>query len=319
MSAVNLAAWVFIVLAVIFLLNAFGILSVPGLSVLGTNNPNVTPPAPITSGVPVGSQACVLSTDQTLQVRTSDNDRPGTTLASTNVVFLNAQTGDVNPGGTSTNPGSTYNVLANTTNYFKGLGSVTTGCIANPQLPLTEKGVDTAVSTAVFNADGVTSNTVTNLTVGSGGVTTAFVNLAQSANYKHLGGVDGRFTVYVNATNVTDWNPSSMSLVFDNTPCVSLGAASPAVQTATPNAIGGVIVYSAVCTGDFAPQDGSIHKLAVRIAAANSVNPGIQDMGVNFAGVDYYQNTVSGAVQLGSVKDDGSAIQAMQGATIHIQ
>jgi len=319
MSAVNLAAWVFIALAAVFLLNAFGVVSVPGLSVLGgVNNPNVNPPAPITAGPNTG-QACVLSTAQTLQVQATDADRPGTTLSPTNTVYLNSQTGSLNPGGTSTIPGTTYNVLSNTTNYFKGLGSVTTGCVANPQLPLTEKGVDTAVSTAVFNADGVTSNSVTNLSIGTGGVTTAYVNLAQSANYKHLGGVDGRFSVYVNATNVTDWNPSSMSVVFDNTACVPLGSASPAVQTATPSAIGGVIIYSAVCTGDFAPQDGSIHKLAVRLAAGSSIDPGIQDVGVNFAGVDYYKNTVSGAVQLGSVKDDGSAIQTMQGATIHVQ
>lgn len=314
---------IFILLGIValggFLLNAAGIIRLPGFAVLGANNPGVTPPAPTATGTNGVTGACVLSSPQTLAVQVTDADRPGTVLSSTNTVYLNSQTGQLNPGGTTTTPGGNYNVLSNTTNYFKGLASFQTDCSVSPPAPLSEKGVDTAVSTAVFNADGVTSNSVTNLTVGTGGVTTAYVNLAQSANYKHLGGVDGRFTVYINATNVTDWNPSSMSLVFDNTPCVQTGAASPAVQTATPSAVGGVIVYNAVCTGDFAPQDGSIHKLAVRIAAASSIDPGIQNMGVNFAGVDYYKNTVSGAVQLGSVKDDGSAVQAMQGATIHIQ
>lgn len=319
MNLVNVAAGFFIIIALLYLANSFGVINVPGLSI-GANSPNVNPPAPIATGSNGLTGACVLSSPQVLAVQVTDADRPGTVLAPTNTVYLNAQTGQLNPGGTTTSPGSSYNVLSNTTNYFKGLGSFTTDCAVSPPAALSEKGVDTAVGTAVFNSDGVTSNAVTNLSVGANAGAAAIIKLSQSASYKHLGGVDGRFAVYVNATNVTDWNPSQMSITFNGVACTPLGSASPAVQTSTPTAIGGVIIYSAVCTGDFPAQSsGTPYNLVVGLYSSSGANPGIQDVGVNFAGVDYYKNTVSGVVQLGAVKDDGSAIQAMQGATIHVQ
>jgi hypothetical protein len=183
---------------------------------------------------------------------------------------------------------------------------------------LTQKEVDTAVSTQVFNNDGVTKNTVSaNQSVGSGSTVTMSMNMVQSANYKHIGCHDKRFAVYVNATNQSDWDASQWAVTFDGVPCAPLGTVA-GVSQAAPASVVGSVVYSAICSGDFAPIDGATHKLGFRIQAQSGVNPGPQNVSINFMPVEYYLNTISGAVATGAVKNDGAAIQAVQSVLVYL-
>jgi hypothetical protein len=260
---------------------------------------------------------CNLATTQTLKNASYDADKPGTaTAGETAIVFLNAATGARNPGGLTTTPGVAYSVYTTGTNYFATLDSVTTGCTPSPTITQSQKAVDTSVSITAYDNDGISALGTTygagnNLSVGSGGSATAHVQLAQSAAYKHLSGKTGKFAVFLNATNVTDWNPSQMSILFDGAVCTPYGSAGLS-NAATPTALGGAVVIAAVCTGDFAVNDGSIHNLAVKYNAATGVNPGAQQTEVGIVGVDYYANTVTGAIEQGAVKDSGAAIQTMQ-------
>lgn len=305
--------WIIAIAAVV-------LVGIVGYSQLGAK------PAPLSIGggttggnqTSTGGTITVLGTTQTLSVASYDADKPGTGVSSSYTYYLNPSTGALSPGGNVTNPGTTYTVMGNVTGYFADIGSVTTGNLPSPSLTLTQKAVDTAVSLSVYNTNGVTANTeAANLTIGSAGSGTAQIQTAQSAAYKHLSGKSNKFAVYVNATNVTDWNPAQMSIVWDNTACTALGQ-SGLSNVATPSALKQVLVYAAVCNGDFLPNDGSPHKLSVKFVAASGTNPVDQDASVCLAGVDYYQDTTNGAVGEGAVKDSGAAIQTLQCATVNI-
>jgi hypothetical protein len=266
---------------------------------------------------------CNLATTQTLANASYDADKPGTKVAgAVATVYLNAGTGALAPGGFTTTPGTTYQVYTTASNFFATLDSVTPGCTPSPTIVQSQKEVDTAISLTAYDNDALSSlgagiGAGNNLTIGASGSATAHVQLAQSAAYKHLSGKTGKFAVFVNATNVTDWSPSQMSILFDGAVCTAYGSAGLS-NAATPSALGGSIVYAAVCTGDFAVNDGSIHKVAVKYNAATGVNPSAQNSWVSVVGIDYYANTVSGAIEQGAVKDSGAAIQTTQSVIVPI-
>lgn len=255
---------------------------------------------------------------QTLSAVSYDADKAGTSVSTGPVlVFTDATKGIVNPGNTSTTPGHSYTAYMVKSNYFSTVGAITTACTDSaPVLRLNQKAVDTAITISAKDSDGQTTNNDNSgiQAIGTGGAVTLHAKLSQSAAYKHISGDSGYFVAYVNATNMTDWNPSQMSMVIDSTPCVSLQAAGLS-NTATPTALVGTLVFSQACKFDFAPNDGSIHDLAIRVQAASTVNPGNQTVSLAFAGVDYYQNSISGAIEQGSVKDNGAAVQTLQGTS----
>lgn len=261
------------------------------------------------------TETCAVS-DLNLSVRSSDTDRPGTTLSSTNTIYDSE--GRIIASSAAVSSGQTYDVLAQTSGYLAAYESVAVGCTPTPSIQLSETGYDTSITSTVYNANGITANTVANnLTINNGSVAIAYDDLVQSASYKHLGGINDKFVVYLNASTASNFNPSQMAVTFDNQACPVLGSV-PNVQQATPTAIQGSVIYAAVCTGDFAPQDGSIHKLSVRIAANTGVTLSTATVGINYAPVDYYKNTITGAVEKGAVKDDGSAVQTMQTDIVYI-
>jgi len=270
---------------------------------------------PIT-GVPQG--ACVLSTQQTLGIASYDADQPGTsTPGATFVVYNNPTTGELNPGDDDTTPGETYTVYAEAANYFAALKPITTTCIAGPPVSLKQKAVDTAVVATVFNSDGVSPNTGGSQTVGVGGTAQVYVNMVQSANYLHLGGVDDRFVVYLSGDDITEWQPNQMSMIFDSKTCTPLAQSD--VQKAQPTTLSGsYLIYAAVCSGDFAPQDGNIHKLAIRLQASPGGAPGTQTLDVDFGGVDYYPNSITGVIEKGAADDTGTEVQALQNVGIDV-
>lgn len=260
------------------------------------------------------SQGCVLSVAQTLAVGSYNADKPGTTIATPSVqVFSDAATGKLNPGNMTTQPGYKYKAWAVKANYFGAADDITTGCVASPQLSLYQKAVDTAVSSTSFNANGVTLNTQTaNQTIGSSGVGSIHLKLQQSASYTHLSGANNKFSVFLTATNVTDWDTTQTVVSFDGKECTTYAGAQPTALTT------GVLVKGWDCDGDFSAIDGNLHTLDVRLAAANGVNPDSQSLIVNFVGNDLYQDTVTGVFKVGGVKNDGSAIQTMQTKTVYV-
>jgi len=263
-----------------------------------------------------GIVGCALSTTQTIANATYNADKPGTALSSAAVkVFTNPATGALNPGGLVTTPGGAYTLFFTASNYFSTEKAVTTGCVASPVVSVQQKAVDTVISKTAYENNGITALSATeNLTIGTSGSSTAHIKLAQSAAYTHLSGESGKFFVGVNVTAGTQNNyaPAQMSAVFDGVPCVAYTSAGLS-NSATPTVITGVYLTGWVCTGDFAANDGSIHELAVRYAAASGVNPGAENYtSVNIVGIDRYLNDVTGVLESGAVTNSGAAIQAMQ-------
>ena len=281
------------------------------LSTTPGSSPTPTQPLPVPS---TGGLSCPqLSTSQVLSIINVNQDKPGTSISATDVVYLNRNTGTLNPGGNITKPGSVYSVFGTAANFASALVDGITDCTANPPVSLSQKALDTAVATQPFNSDSVTKNSYpsANQSIGLGSSVTMSIDFVQSSNYLHLSGSDNRFAVYVNATNSTDWDASQMAITWDGSQCTKLSQVS-GVQQTTPTSIPGQIIYSAVCTGDFLPVDGATHKMGVRIQAQSAVNPGPQFMNVNFAPIQYYANTITGAIEVGAVKDSGATIQAFQ-------
>jgi len=253
------------------------------------------------ANAPGGGPACNLAAAQTLSLGVYDADKPGTSVAGGfNYVFLDPNTGALNPGNLTTQAGMTYTVLSGKTNYFSALKQVTTPCTVSPTLTTYLKAVDTAVVASIINSDGLTANSGTNQTIGSGGS-------AVIAAYKHLSGEKGTFTVFLNDTSSSTWDASQMSMTFDGKQC------TPYTGTTPSSGVTGVIVKAFTCTGDFAPNDGAQHIAYIKYVALNGVNPGGNDgRFISFVGDDYYQNTVTGAIAYGPVKDDGTPIQLIQ-------
>lgn len=299
-------AIVLIVAGGLFIANSAGLLS----------QAPATPSGPVQQAGPQGQAYCAV--DQlNLSIRSSDTDRPGTTLSPTNTIYDSE--GRIITSSSAVTSGQTYNVLSQTSGYLADYRSVAVGCTPTPSVQMSQTGFDTAITSTVYNANHITPNTISaNLTINNGSLAIAYDDLVQSASYKHLGGIEDKFVVYLNASTASNFNPSQMAITFDNQACPVLGSVA-SVQQATPSAIQGSVIYAAVCTGDFAPQDGSIHTLSARIAANTGVtlSPGTT-VGINYAPVDYYKNTITGAVEKGAVKDDGSAVQTLQTDIVYI-
>lgn len=276
---------------------------------------------------PAALTSCQLSGAQTMSIGVYDVDNPGSAVATPSSAVFMAE-GGIYSGNTTTVPGGSYKILTTKANYagtFKvyengaAHDSLTTGCVVTVPVKQYMKAIDTSAGATVYNTDGITANSVANnLSIGSGGSGTAHVKLTQSASYKHIAGEKNQFVVYINATNVTDWNPAQMSATFDNAACKVLSQGG-LDNTAVPAAMTAVFVQGFVCDGDFLANDGAVHDLAIKIVAANGVNPTDQAMSVNFAAADYYQNTIdSSKVEYGGVKDSGAAIQTLQTAAVYV-
>lgn len=291
---------------------------------LSVTNEQINPPADLGAGAIPSSGCPTLATTQTISPASYNVDQPSSTVASPVVVYLNPATGSLNPSGNTTQPRGTYTLYAFYTGYCGASKQITTGCdITNP-VPIYQKNFDTSISASVFNADGVTANadtTAGRLAIASGSSATAHIKLLQSTSYSHLSCGKNEFAVFMNATNVTDWNPSQMSAVFDGKVCkgyTAYGYDGTPIVGATPTGLGAVKVVAWNCEGDFAPNDGSLHALDVKYQAGTGMAVHAQNTSICYAPVDYYQNTITGALEMGAVKDDGSAIQTLQCAPVRV-
>lgn len=277
----------------------------------GTTANQVAPSGTGNANAPGGSvnvPVCNLAAAQTLGLGVYDADKPGTGVGGGfNYVFLDPNAGALNPGNLTTQVGTTYTVFSGKTDYFGAIKSITTTCTVSPTLTVYLKAVDTAVTASIINSDGLTANSATNQSIASGGSAVVQLRLQQSSAYKHLAGEKGTFTVFLNDSDGATWDASQMTMTFDNKQCTQYTGTNPS------SAITGVIVKAFTCTGDFAPNDGAQHIAYIKYVALNGVDPvGTVGRYVAFVGDDYYQNTVTGVIANGPVKDSGAAIQTAQ-------
>jgi len=292
------------IVVVALLLFATGTINFGGAGAIGG-----APPGGAGGAAAVG---CPTIVAQTLANKSYDFDKRSTVVASADTVYLDAANGVPYPGALATQQLASYDVLMSATNYFSALVHTTTTCSATPAVTGYLRGVDTPTLT-VYNTDGTTQNAVANnLSIGSSGSATAHLKFSQTVAYKHLTGESGKFCVFLNATNVTDWAPAQMSAIFNGVPCQSYGAGLG--NTAQPVAITGTQIAAWTCSGiDFQANDGSIYDLAIKLQAASGVNPGIASIvNVYYGGADYYADSVTGAVATGCVSDTGAAIQTLR-------
>ena len=281
---------------------------------LGINVPGSvggTPPAGSTGGV------CTipLSSAQTLQAGAYDADKPGTSQAPTaQFVYLNAAAGQLNPGNFTTQPGKAYTYYATKANVFAAKQDFTTPCNeVSPTITALMKTVDTSITESVINSKGLTENTaVANETLIASGTATVHVRLTPSALYKHLSGATNQYSVYINATNATDWDTSGFSLVgIDGQNCNRASKPNPSAITK------GQVLVGFDCTGDFSGTSNTYREMALTVKSGSLATMTYQPITFNYVGWDYYTNTITGALETGPVKNDGTAIQALQNVAIN--
>jgi hypothetical protein len=284
---------------------------------------NLGTPGSIAQPGGVGGAAasvCPTIVTQTLANASYDADKPATAVNAAVTVYLSAANGQLYSGALSTQQLGSYDVLYTLSSYFGTIVKTTTTCSSTAPVVGYLKAVDTPSVTA-YNTDGTTAlSTASNLSVAASGSATAHIKFAQGTTYKHLSGESGKFCIYINATNVTDWAPAQFSAVFNGVPCASAGTGL--ANSAQPTVLGGVLVTSFVCTGDFQPNDGTLYDLAVKYQAASGVDPGIELTSVAYVGADYSAtayDATSGKVGLGCVTSAGTAIQTLRSVAVPIK
>lgn len=253
------------------------------------------------------------STAQTISAAAYNYDKPNTAVAITDGIVYLSDKKTKNPGNTSTTPGEDYYVYGTASGYCADVVKVDASYLAAPKARLEVRDFDTAITETFVNNDGRTSNTNTaNLTVGSGASTTAFLEIVPSALYKRLSCEDGRVAYWINATNRTDWDSAQFSMRAPNgQACSPIGI--------VPNAISeGQVLKGFACNADFTGSDTSIYKFELTIKAQSGTNPDSQALTVSYAPYDVYENTITGALETNPIKDDGSAIQTLQTATLYV-
>ena len=281
------------------------------LDVSGSGN---TPTAGTTQQV-AGACTAPLSTAQVVTFAGYDADKPSTAVTGiSTVVFSDPASGKILPGN-PTVPGSTYAVLASKSGSLKAFKpSVTTSCTeAAPQVPVYLETYDSAPTVTVYNVGGRTANAVTtsNQTLTAGSPVTLQIEVQPSALYKHVaGGVPegqtGKFAVFFNYTNSSDWDPSGFAMstygAWGSSACEAYSGTNPTYT--------GVVVKGFICTGDFTGKDSAIYGLYATVKPSSIYGNGPKaQLTTTIVPVDYYQNTISGVLSTGPVKDDGSAIQ----------
>ena len=255
-----------------------------------------------------------LSSAQTLQFGSYNYDKPGTAVSTSEYVYTNPESGTLNPGNFTTQPGRTYTVYTVVSSYFAGKTKITTGCNeVSPSVVVLTKAVDTSITDAVINSDGLTANTAAaNQSLVAASTASFKVRLTPSALYKHLSGAENKFSVYFNATSAQNFSSDGFNLVsFDGSTCAR-------TQKAYPNDLGGQVVVGFDCTGDFSGTDVNYRELLMTIKGSSVLaasSPMVSS--ISYVGWDYFQNTISGALESGPTKNDGSAIQTLQVATLY--
>lgn len=264
-----------------------------------------------------GGSSCVLSSAQTTSFALYDADKPGSQFQTVwNYMYGNTATGALYAGNGSTQPGGSYTIYANgTATNFAALVPFTPGCVVTNPVSGTAKTYDQSITFQVWqqdgnqNGEGSSSTSRTNASITAGSTYNFEWRGVPSALYKHLAGPTGKYAVWINTTNVTSWDTSGFSIRgIDGSACVPSSAPTPA-----DSRVAGYVIYRAICSGDFSGVDGNTYKVAqITVKAASGTASGAAYLGFWVAPVDYYRNSVSGAVASGEVDDLGRSIHSLQ-------
>jgi hypothetical protein len=335
------------VIAVIMLVTMTGLGSYLGYKSVVAPSQQQTPP-PANTVAAAGASACTapLAGTQSLNIASYDADKPGTQITGiSTTVFLGAGPA-LNPSGNTTQPGNSYSVLVTKGGYARTYTTgFTTSCnTLSPALGMYQETLDTAPTVTVYNVGGRTANanvlaSLQTLTASS--PSTLRVEFTPSALYKHIaGGVpitsspqadSGYFAVFMNASNTTAWDTSGFNLGLNGAPagsqwsgqCVpytsAAGAGTPAqYMAAAPTWIKGTLVYGWVCHGDFSGQSTGIFGMDLTVKPSATYGGGNNSIGLYVVPVEYFQHTVTGALQQGASDNLGNAIDNSVNASIYI-
>lgn len=335
-------AWVIILVACAILVTlgiiAYALLTPAPQALVGGAGAPVIPPGQLGSTetlvvhglvaastvTPISCEAGSIPTAQTPQWTAIDFDQ-GTAVAPTaNVTLKNYATGVIYQA-TTTTPGMVYYNLVSTTNYANDLVTMRTGCSeTGPVGAGTQKAIDTSVSFAVYNQGGHTLNTAAANQSMTGASTKTFdVEITPSAKNKHIAGFDNHFAVIFNVTSTANWSASNFAVKL-----VSGFATSGAqcVQMALPTNPAAATGFLAAfdCEGDFSAADTGTYKIDASVYPVSTYAAGDDSIEIGIAPIEYYQQVNAqvgkpkGSIQVGVVKDDGSAIQAIQWKSVYV-
>lgn len=262
-----------------------------------------------------GTCTVPLSTAQTVNIAGFDADKPATAVSGiATTVFTDSSAGKILPGNTTV-PGSTYSILASKSGSLKAFKPVVmTSCTeAAPQIPIYLETYDSAPTVTVYNVGGRTANAVNtvNQTLTAASPATFQIEVQPSALYKHIAGGApegqmGSVALFFNYTNSSDWDTSGFALstygAWGSSSCTPYSGATPTYT--------GVVLKGFTCPVDFSGKDSAIYGFYATVKPSSIYANGAKAvLTATIVPVDYFQNTVTGVLSTGPVKDDGSAIQ----------
>jgi hypothetical protein len=272
------------------------------------------------NGNPSGVACTGLSVAQTPAFQSFDSNTNAALTPST-ALYIDPVTGLLNPSTTNTVYGKSYSVLMNKTGYASALVAFSTSCNdPTPMITGKQKALDTSLTFAVYNSDYRTANSVAaNQTISAGSQATVEIDLTPSALRKHISGATNEFDVFVNSSlALTQFDTSKFNLGSEGWAKCSPYSAKPGYNAATPSALTGTYVTAFRCTGDISGDNTNIHKLFLTVGTSATYTGGGM-LTVGLAPVDFYQNTLTNAVEQGSVKNTGAAIHTLQSALVYIK
>lgn len=270
------------------------------------------------------SNTCVLAAAQTIQGADYNSFNQTLVGAATNT-YINPSTGQLNPSNGTTQPNTAYVVyFAPTGGYFGQTVPITTGCSVTAPVTASTMLFEQSFTTNsyVLNNDGLTKNyaspgtgTANETSFGANTLRTFTARLSAHAAGTHLVGPLGKFDVYVNATNSTQWdltggaNAPGANIAFNGVPC------SAYTEPYNPASLTGVVIYKATCTGDI-PTNG-FGSLTVGVKTL-SLPAGATNVGVNIVPWDYFVDSSNGKLSTGGFNNVGTAVQTAQSLNIGI-
>lgn len=267
---------------------------------------------------------------QAVSVLAVDKDNQGTGVTTTSLKnFLDTSTGQLNPGNLSTQYGKTYTLWGQASGYLSGIQTYRTSCNEpTPQIQLPLKAYDTAINFTILNANGVTPNTASaRQAISSTAPSDVTIAFRPSAKNKYIGGTDASvggsgqagYLAWVNVTTNATLNQSDYAAgQFTLTGLNGAGCA----QTTLPAIPSGAntVLQAFTCYGDF-PGD-NVKSIDTNLHMESVTDPVTSTVGFCVVGLDYFQQVnaqigkAKGSLQIGGIKDDGSAIQTAQCANI---
>lgn len=271
------------------------------------------------------SFASITNVAQTFGVDAVDADQ-GTAVTSLTVVNLTDSVSGI-PYQKSVLPGgSVLTALVTKSGYISDVVTMRSGAFdTNPTAHAQLKAYDSAVTFAIYNSGGHTANAVTSAAtrqaLGVGvGTKTVSVEMSPSAKNKRIAGGDtGQFAVLINATNTTSaFIAGNFAVKTNGGFAAGTVAGTPLSLTQNPTGLGGNYITGFSVPADFTGTDQGTYKLDLTIGTSSAWTDANSTMSVCIVPIEYYQQVTAqtgiakGAIRIGAVKDDGSAINAAQ-------